>query len=96
MALYTTHPNAKSDTLMPIVQNNVIPDYIVYSHYWWVYNVLGVSELTRYNINNSKLFPNAHNHTDGIEHFWNPDKRYLRKFNGVPSEHFPSLLKDYE
>ncbi len=45
----------------------------------------------RYRINHSKLFADRHNHINGIENFWNQAKRHLRKFNGVPKEHFPLL-----
>jgi len=33
---------------------------------------------------------------DGIEDFWNQAKRHLRKFKGVPKEHFPLSLKEGE
>ncbi len=37
-------PDAKSQTLMPIIKEKVIPDSIVYSDCWRGYNVLDVSE----------------------------------------------------
>ena len=88
--------NAKSDTLMPIIQEKVIPDSIVYSDCWRGYNVLDVSEFKHYRINHSKLFADKHNHINGIENFWNQAKRHLRKFNGVPRDHFPLFLKECE
>ena len=33
---------------------------------------------------------------NGIENFWNQAKRHMRKFNGVPREHFPLFLKECE
>ena len=36
------------------------------------------------------------NHINGIENFWNQAKRHLRKFNGVPKEHFHLYLKECE
>ena len=36
-------PNARSATLMPIIERKVIPDSIVYSDCWGGYNVLDVS-----------------------------------------------------
>ena len=89
-------PDAKSDTLMPIIREKVMPDSIVYSDYWRGYNVLDVSEFKHYRINHSKLFADRHNHINGIENFWNQAKRHLRKFNGVPKEHFPLFLKECE
>ena len=89
-------PNASSDTLLPIIQQKVIPDSIVYSDYWRGYNALDVSEFKHYRINHSKLFADKHNHINGIENFWNQAKRHLRKFNGVPKESFPLFLKECE
>jgi len=63
--------DAKSDTLMPIIREKVMPDSIVYSDYWRGYNVLDVSEFKYYRINHSKLFAGRHNHINGIENFWN-------------------------
>lgn len=49
-----------------------------------------------FRINHSKLFAGKKNHINGIENFWNQAKRHLRKFNGVPKEHFGLFLKDCE
>ena len=38
-------PDAKSDTLVPVIQGKVIPDSIVYTDCWRGYNVLDVSDL---------------------------------------------------
>ena len=89
-------PDAKSDTLMPIIQSKVIPDSIVYTDCWRGYNILDVSEFKHYRINHSKLFADKHNHINGIENFWNQAKRHLRKFNGIPRDHFPLFLKECE
>jgi len=89
-------PDAKASTLMPIIREKVIPDSIVYSDCWRGYNVLDVSEFKHYRINHSKLFADKHNHINGIENFWNQAKRHMRKFNGVPKEHFPLFLKECE
>ena len=89
-------PDAKSSTLMPIIQKKVKPDSIVYTDYWRGYNVLDISEFKHYRINHSKLFAHKHNHINGIENFWNQAKRHMRKFNGVPKEHFYYFLKECE
>ena len=89
-------PDAKSSTLMPIIQKKVKPDSIVYTDYWRGYNVLDVSEFKQYRINHSKLFAHKHNHINGIENFWNQAKRHMRKFNGVPKDHFYYFLKECE
>lgn len=89
-------PNAKSETLIPIIEDKVIPDSIVYSDSFKSYNVLDVSEFKHYRINHSKHFAKAQNHINGIENFWNQAKRHMRKFNGVPKEHFELFLKECE
>ena len=53
-------PDAKSDTLIPIIERKVIPDSIVYSDCWRGYNVLDVSNFKHYRINHSKLFAAKH------------------------------------
>ena len=73
-------PDAKASTLMPIIQDKVMPDSIVYTDFWRGYNVLDVSEFKHYRINHSKLFADKHNHINGIENFWNQAKRHMRKF----------------
>jgi transposase len=88
--------NASAETLVPIIEQKVIPDSIVYSDCWRGYNALDVSEFKHYRINHSKLFADKHNHINGIENFWNQAKRHLRKFNGVPKESFPLFLKECE
>lgn len=89
-------PNAKSETLIPIIEDKVIPDSIVYSDSFKSYNVLDISEFKHYRINHSKRFAKAHNHINGIENFWNQAKRHMRKFNGIPKENFELFLKECE
>ena len=89
-------PDASSASLCPIIENKVVPDSIVYSDTWRGYNALDVSDFKHYRINHSKLFADKHNHINGIENFWNQAKRHMRKFNGVPKDHFALFLKECE
>ena len=89
-------PDAKRDTLMPIIQDKIVPDSIVYSDCWPAYNVLDISGFRHFRINHSKLFADRKNHINGIENFWNHAKRHLRKFNGVPKVNFHLFLKECE
>ena len=89
-------PDASSATLYPIIERKVVPDSIVYSDSWRGYNVLDVSDFKHFRINHSKLFADKKNHINGIENFWNQAKRHMRKFNGVPKEHFGLFLKECE
>ena len=48
-------PDAKSATLMPIIERKVIPDSLVYSDCWRGYNALDVSDIKHCRINHSKM-----------------------------------------
>ena len=89
-------PNAKAATLMPIMQEKILPDSVVYTDSLPSYNVLDVSCFKHYRINHSELFADRKNHINGIENFWNQAKRHLRKYNGVPADHFYLYLKECE
>ena len=89
-------PNAQSATLFPIIQEKIKPDSIVYSDSFRAYDVLDVSEFHHVRINHSEAFVHDRNHINGIENFWNQAKRHLRRFNGVPSQHFHLYLKECE
>jgi transposase len=89
-------PDASSATLLPIIQQKVVPDSIVYSDFGRGYNFLDVSDFKHFRTNHSKLFADKKNHINGIESFWNQAKRHMRKFNGVPKEHLGLFLKECE
>ena len=89
-------PDTKAKTLMGIMQDRIVPDSIVYTDTYRSYNVLDVSEFKHYRINHSRRFVKKHKHINGIENFWNQAKRHLRKFNGVPRQHFNLFLKECE
>jgi len=89
-------PNARTSTLLPIIQEKVTPDSIVYTDTYNAYNALDVSDFKHYRINHSELFADRYNHINGIENFWNQAKRHLRKFNGIKQENFYWYLKECE
>lgn len=89
-------PDASTDTLMNIIEEKVTPDSIVYTDCFLAYDALDVSEFHHERINHSKLFADRHNHINGIENFWNQAKRHMRRFNGVPRQHFFWFLKECE
>jgi len=89
-------PDARAATLMPIMQQKITPDSIVYSDSLSSYNVLDVSEFKHCRINHAERFASNRNHINGIENFWNQAKRHLRKFNGIPRQHFHLFLKECE
>lgn len=88
--------DAKAATLLPILKQRIIPDSIVYSDSLPSYNALAVAGFRHLRINHARLFAAGKNHINGIENFWNQARRHLRKFNGVPKEHFPLVLKECE
>lgn len=62
----------------------------------WVNFHILASQKLRFRINHSTHFAERQNHINGIENFWNQAKRHLRKFNGIPKEHFELYLKECE
>jgi transposase len=89
-------PNAKTETLLPIIQEKVNPDSIVYTDTFKSYNALDVSDFHHLRINHSQLFADKQNHINGIENFWNQAKRHLRRFNGIKPSNFFWFLKECE
>ncbi len=81
-------PNAKTETLLPIIKEHVRPDSMVYTDTFRSYNALDVSSFQHVRINHSELFADRDNHINGIENFWNQAKRHLRRFNGIKPENF--------
>ena len=89
-------PNAKTETLLPIIAGKVTPDSIVYTDYFRSYNALDVSDFHHRRINHSKLLARGKSHINGIENLWNQAKRQLRKLNGIKQENFYWFLKECE
>ena len=90
-------PDARSETLLPIIRQKVVPDSIVYTDGFKSYDILDVSEFRHQRVNHTDEFvaPNG-NHINGIENFWNQAKRHLRRYNGIPRQHFHLYLKECE
>ena len=80
--------DTKAETLLPIIEEKVRPDSIVYTETFRAYNALDVSESHHQRINYSKLFADECNHINGIENFWNQAKRHLRRFKGIKKKSF--------
>lgn len=89
-------PNAKQNTLLPIIRQTIKPDSIVYTDSFTSNDALDVSEFHHMRINHSEAFAEDRNHINGIENFWNQAKRHLRRFNGIPEQHFHLFLKECE
>jgi transposase len=89
-------PNARSTTLLPIMERMILPDSIVYTDAFRSYDALDVSDFHHVRINHSERFVDRQNHINGIENFWNQAKRHLRRFNGIPRDSFFLFLKECE
>ena len=89
--------DTKTKTLMPIILNKIAPDSVVYTDSYRSYNALDVSGFHHHRINHSTHFAeHSFNHINGIENFWNQAKRVLRKYNGIPKQHFHLFIKECE
>jgi transposase len=89
--------DTKARTLMPIIIRKIAPDSIVYTDCYRSYNALDVSGFHHHRINHSTHFVEQKtNHINGIENFWSQAKRVLRKYNGIPKQHFHLFLKECE
>ena len=84
----TIIPNAKTETLLPIIREYVGPDSIVYMDTFGAYNALDVSDFHHHRVNHSKIFADKQNHINGIETFWKLAKRHMRKCNGIKPDNF--------
>ncbi len=89
-------PNPKTETLLPIIEEKVKPDSIVYTDTFRAYDALDVSAFHHRRVNHSELFADQENHINGIENFWSQAKRHMRKFNGIKEDHFYWFLKECE
>jgi len=64
-----------------------MPDSLVYTDSFQMYDVLEVSEFHHRRANHSKVFVTKRgHHRDGIEHFLSQAKRHMRRFNGIPKD----------
>ncbi len=89
-------PNASTRTLFPIIREQMKPHSIVYTDSFVAYDALDVSEFEHVRINHSECFADQANHINGIENFWSQSKRHLRRYNGIPKEHFHLFIKECE
>lgn len=88
--------NAASATLVLHYKRESPPSFHRLTNTSRANGVLDVSEFKHVRINHSELFSQNRNHINGIENFWNQSKRHLRRYNGIPKEHFHLFLKKWE
>jgi transposase len=89
--------NAKSSTLLPIIRSKIKPDSVIVSDTFRSYDTLDISEFHHKRVNHTEEYvAKDGSHINGIENFWSQAKRHLRKYNGIPRQHFPLFLKECE
>ena len=82
-------PDRKGETLLEIIQQNVLPGTIIHTDQWAGYNILDQlpfpQQYVHYSVNHSKNFvdPITHVHTQKIERLWREIKRIKHKYNGL-------------
>jgi transposase len=92
-----TTPNAKRATVLPIVQERILPRSTVYTDYYGVYNTLGKLGYHDGRINHAeRVYVSGDVHTNTIEGFWSLVKRGLDGvFHGVSKKHLQGYLNEY-
>jgi transposase len=88
--------NARTETLLPTIEEKVAPNSIVCTDSFRACNALDMDESHHMRINHSELFAVSGNHINGIENFWNHVKRHLGKFNGINKYSVHRFIKDFE
>ena len=91
-------PDAKKDTVMPIIRRVVKSGADIFTDGWRSYDALAV-----YGYNHKKVHHERNEfvrgkdiHVNGIESFWSYAKRRLNKFNGIPKKLFSAYLLETE
>jgi transposase-like protein len=91
-------PNAKAETLLPLIRKHADENVIVNTDGWCSYDGLvdmGYKEHHRVNHSDNE-FSRGNQHINGIEGFWGFAKHRLVKFNGVNKDVFDLYLKESE
>lgn len=88
-------PDARQETLLPILHSKIRPDSIGYTGAFGSYDILHVLGFRHRRVNHSKRFvAKGGKHINGIENLWNQAKRHPRKYNGIPRQNFNLFLKE--
>ena len=92
-----TVDNAKRATLLPIVQERLLPRSTVYTDYYTSYDPLTKMGYRHGRINHSeRVYVSGDVHTNTIEGFWSLVKRGLDGvFHGVSKKHLQGYLNEY-
>jgi transposase-like protein len=91
-------PNAKKESVMPIIRRVVRSGADIYTDGWASYDALAVYGYNHKKVKheNNEFAREDGTHINGIESFWSFAKRRLSKFNGIPKELFSVNLLETE
>jgi len=91
-------PNAKAETLLPLIRNHVNEEVIVNTDGWASYDgLVDMGYQKHYRVNHGQNeFVRGKQHVNGIEGFWGFAKHRLVKFCGLKKEYFDRHLKESE
>jgi transposase-like protein len=91
-------PNAKAETLLPLIRHHADAEVVVNTDGWASYDgLVDMGFQKHYRVNHGQNeFVRGRNHVNGIEGFWGFAKHRLVKFNGVNKSVFDLYLKECE
>ena len=87
---------SRSKTSSSVLEEATVPDSIVYVDDWPTYKAMDVSAFRQIRMADGDRTIKRQTQTNGTENFLNQAKRHLRKYNGIPHNHFNLFLKECE
>ena len=84
-------------TLLPIIQQFILPLTTIVSDLWGAYNTVGNLGYARLTVNHSVNFvdPLTFAHTNAVENFWMRSKFRSKKERGTSANLLPSYLQEF-
>ena len=86
-----------ADTLLPIIQQFILPGTTIVSDLWGAYNTVGNLGYAHLTVNHSVNFvdPITFAHTNAVENFWMRSKFRSKKGRGTSANLLPSYLQEF-
>ena len=90
-------PNRKRETLLPIIEQHILPGTTIYSDEFTPYHILNDCGLNHVTVNHSHNFvdPDTGAHTNIIEGTWGQVKRKMKRMNGTLNDKLRSYLDEF-
>ncbi len=78
---FSTVPNRKSETLLPIIKRHILPGTTIHSDFWKAYDYLATECYIHEKVNHSETFMTENAiHTNNIQRRWHAVKKSLHKY----------------